>query len=68
MDQVQQIQPLSMSWCLECHREVRAKQGGSRFLRPLSEITNMEWKRDPNQSLQLPRVFNPPENCSACHR
>jgi hypothetical protein len=68
MDQVQQVQPLSMSWCLECHRDVRARQGGSRFLRPASEITNMEWKRNPSQSLQLPRVLNPPENCSACHR
>jgi hypothetical protein len=68
MDQVQQVQPLSMSWCLECHREVRAKQGGSRFLRPVSEVTNMEWKRNPNKPLALPRPLNPPENCSACHR
>ncbi len=68
MDQVQQVQPLSMSWCLECHREVRAKQGGSRFLRPVSEVTNMEWKRNPNKPLALARPMNPPENCSACHR
>lgn len=67
MEVVQQAERLSMSWCLECHRDPDSK------LRPLSEITNMtwtppadhaqfvaEWKRDKN--------IQPPEDCSACHR
>ena len=38
MDVVRQAQPLSMGWCLECHRDPQPQR------RPLSEITNMAWK------------------------
>jgi len=38
MDLVQQIAPLSMGWCLECHREPE------RNLRPVDQVTNMAWK------------------------
>jgi hypothetical protein len=38
MDVVQQAAPLSMGWCLECHREPE------RNLRPKDQITNMGWK------------------------
>ncbi len=68
MDQVRQVQPLSMGWCLNCHREVRAKQGASTHLRPQSEVTNMDWKPNANQPLALPHRLDPPENCTACHR
>src|SRR4029077_12616351 len=46
MEQVRQVQALSMAWCLECHRDVRARQGASRYLRPTTEVTNMDFKRD----------------------
>ena len=68
MDQVQQVQPLSMAWCLDCHRDVRQKQGASKFIRPRSEITNMEWKPDVAHPSALPRRLEPPEHCTACHR
>lgn len=67
MEVVQQVQPLSMGWCLECHRDPQP------HLRPLSEITNMSWKpaRDPaaraRQLAQL-RPVHPPVACSGCHR
>ena len=67
MDVVQQSQPLNMAWCLECHRDVRAKQGNSDFVRPLSEMTNMEWVKDPAHPTTLTRKLDPPENCSSCH-
>jgi hypothetical protein len=38
MDVVQQVAPLSMSWCLTCHREPE------RNLRPKDQVTNMGWK------------------------
>ena len=38
MEVVHQEQPLSMSWCLDCHRNPAPN------LRPLSEITNMTWR------------------------
>jgi len=37
MDKVYQAMPLSMGWCLDCHREPE------KHLRPLKEITNMNW-------------------------
>ena len=61
MDVVRQDQPLSMSWCLDCHRDPEPN------LRPKAEITNMTWARTPGEELSLTEV-NPPENCSGCHR
>jgi hypothetical protein len=51
--------PMSMGWCLECHRDPTPN------LRPRSEITNMTWTND--GSFKPPAV-NPPQNCSGCHR
>jgi hypothetical protein len=67
MEVVRQAEPLSMGWCLDCHRNPQP------HLRPLSEITNMTWKpaRDPEararQLAGLPPV-SPPIDCSGCHR
>ena len=38
MDVVTQKQPLSMGWCLECHRAPES------HLRPKDQVTNMNWK------------------------
>jgi hypothetical protein len=67
MEVVQQVEPLSMGWCLDCHRNPQP------HLRPALEITNMTWKpaRDPaaraRQLAQL-RPVAPPVHCSGCHR
>lgn len=67
MEVVTQMEPLSMGWCLECHRDPDA------HLRPADEITNTAWKPPKNQ-LELAARFKderqiaPPEDCSACHR
>lgn len=67
MEVVRQVEPLSMSWCLDCHRNPEPHR------RPLSEITNMAWKpaRDPQaRARQLAglRPVAPPTDCSGCHR
>lgn len=67
MEVVQQVEPLSMSWCLDCHRDPKPN------LRPLSEITNMAWKpsRDPaarERQIAALRPVHPPTDCSGCHR
>jgi hypothetical protein len=67
MEVVTQMQPLSMGWCLECHRN----PGPNR--RPVSEVTNMKWTppRDAAAfaaNLQAERPVNPPVTCSGCHR
>lgn len=66
MTRVQQAEPLSMSWCLDCHRDP------AKHLRPLDKITDMnfvpseEWLRTAKLKAA---VLNPPvESCSGCHR
>ncbi len=67
MEIVSQTQPLSMSWCLECHRNPAP------FLRPVKEITNMNWQPPEDQKSFAAQVIkekniNPPVSCSGCHR
>src|SRR3954464_3604139 len=67
METVTQMKPLSMSWCLDCHRN----PGPNR--RPVSEVTNMKWTppRDVQTRAALlagERPVNPPTDCSGCHR
>lgn len=67
MDVVAQAKPLSMGWCLDCHRNPEP------HLRPLDQITNMTWEPGRDQYHQAvdfikERNLNPPEDCSACHR
>lgn len=66
MKVVGQQKPLSMSWCLECHRNPHPS------LRPRDQVTNMAYDpivagydplRDPNRV----RDVNPPVHCSGCH-
>jgi hypothetical protein len=67
METVTQARPLSMSWCLDCHRD----PGPSR--RPVSEVTNMKWTPPADAralaiQLNTERPVNPPTDCSGCHR
>ncbi len=67
MEEVYQHEPLSMSWCLNCHR------APEKNLRPPSEVTNMNWKApgDPvayGAKLRKDNNINPPTDCSTCHR
>ena len=67
MDVVSQAQPLSMGWCLDCHRNPGPN------LRPVAEVTNMTWDPktahyDPHQDPLRKRMPQPPEHCSGCHR
>jgi hypothetical protein len=66
MPRVTQSQPLSMSWCLDCHRNPGPA------LRPASEVTNMAWQ-PPEADRSEPiaatgRKVAPPTHCSGCHR
>jgi hypothetical protein len=73
---VRQAKPLSMGWCLECHRDPGP------HLRPVDKITTMDWeppRSNPEQSLEDARAefggqivqrekIAPPTACSRCHR
>ncbi len=68
MTVVKHDQPLSMGWCLECHRDPAKR------LRPLDQITNLGWapkaksEADLGQKIKEAWNVNPPESCGACHR
>jgi hypothetical protein len=70
MEVVTHAQPLSMGFCLDCHRNPAA------HLRPLDLVTNLDWVHPggPAGQLEMGRTFvhdwnvNPPESCSGCHR
>lgn len=64
MEVVRQAEPLSMGWCLDCHRNPE------KHLRPQSEITNMEYEHDLAVALKIKedKKLNPPTHCSGCHR
>ena len=67
MAEVTQAEPLSMGWCLECHRNPGPR------LRPTNEVTNMEYETPANQdelaaNLIKEKKINPSTDCSTCHR
>ncbi len=78
MDVITHDQPLSMGWCLACHRSPE------NFLRPLEEVYRMDYNaqsfltQHPQPGVQSPREFglklkerfkvNPKTTCTTCHR
>jgi hypothetical protein len=68
MEVVRQVQPLSMSWCLECHRDPAPN------IRPAGVApTLMTWQPTDDSIRQAQdrlakAELNPPTHCSACHR
>ncbi len=67
MVEVRQAEPLSMRWCLDCHRDPEPN------LRPHDQITNMDWDvanndYNPSEDPHRTRDVNPPQHCSGCHR
>ncbi len=67
MVKVMQMERLSMSWCLECHRDPKGR------LRPPELVTEMDWQPggdyDPwYQQHYDALALNPPTDCSGCHR
>lgn len=68
MPLIRRTQPLTMQWCLACHRHPE------KHLRPRDEVFNMAWKADDQQALgkRLVREYHIDKKhlteCSTCHR
>ena len=67
MEVVTQAEPLSMGWCLDCHRDPAP------HLRPTEEVTNMDWIPPRDHAEFAARTIEekhlaPPEDCASCHR
>lgn len=67
MTEVRAEQPLSMSWCLDCHRDPAP------HVRDRAKVTDLAWKPE-GDAAELGREFmkmynvQPRTDCSACHR
>jgi len=62
-----QAEPLTMQWCLDCHRNP------ARYVRPRSEVFNMAYQAPANQAdlgARLVREYHLQSltSCSTCHR
>lgn len=70
MKEVFHDQPMSMGWCLDCHRHPEEA------LRPIEEVFNLQWKHPGGDVGQIQdglryveeRNIIPPQSCTGCHR
>jgi Cytochrome c7 and related cytochrome c len=70
MPLMRQAQPLTMGWCLSCHR------APEKFLRPRDQVFNMAYEAPSNQielGMRLKKEYNVSgvahlTSCSTCHR
>ena len=69
MEVVYQHEPLSMGWCLDCHR------APEQHLRPPADVVKMDWQPPDGQDrvaygskLRQENNINPSTDCSTCHR
>ena len=69
MEVVTHDKPLSMGFCLDCHRDPAPR------LRPRDQVTNLDWRpadeatqRALGEKLVRDWKIKPPQSCSGCHR
>ncbi|MDX1583789.1 MAG: cytochrome c3 family protein, partial [Thermoanaerobaculia bacterium] len=65
MPLVQQVEPLTMSWCLDCHRNPE------KFIRPQEKVFDTAWESDNQKELGERLVdeygIRKLQHCSTCH-
>jgi hypothetical protein len=68
MEKVYQAKPLTMIWCLDCHR------APEKHLRPVDKVTTMGYEPTGEDQISMglrlrkEKDINPPTDCSTCHR
>lgn len=67
MERIVQAKPLSMGWCLECHRNPAPN------LRPQEFVTKLDWQptEDPEvlgRKIAEANHIRPRQDCDTCHR
>ena len=69
MQQIRQVAPLTMGWCLDCHRDPAPN------LRPREAIYDMDWSAPPDQRQRGQKLIHDYlirteglTDCSRCHR
>jgi hypothetical protein len=74
MEVVWQVSPMSMSWCLDCHRTPEEHLRDPALVTQMGYLDEMKRDRDTYRAFidrNLQRIVSenirPPENCSSCH-
>ena len=67
MEVVKKVEPMTMAWCLDCHRNPAP------YLRPADQVTNMSWQPDQpaeevGRQIMEAKQIRPPLDCAGCHR
>jgi len=67
MAAIEQVQPLTMGFCLDCHRNPKPR------LRPREAVTSMRWEPPADRAAlgeELAKAYDvhPRVNCTTCHR
>ena len=67
MQRVHQVAPLTMGWCLQCHR------APERYVRPVDEVTTMGWEPTRDRETSGPALakeyhLRSVTTCTGCHR
>jgi hypothetical protein len=70
MEVVYHAKPLSMGWCLDCHR------APEKFVRDPKLVTNLDWQHPGGEKARIEEGkkfvhdwnIQPPQSCSGCHR
>ncbi len=62
MPRVRQVRPLTMGWCLDCHRDPASR------IRPPDEVTTMGYASTSRGKAGRPSRGPAPTSCTTCHR
>jgi hypothetical protein len=64
MEVVSIAEPISMGFCLECHRDPQSR------MVPPTQVTNLGWQPGDGDDELIAHVssLQPPQHCSGCHR
>lgn len=67
MELITRVKPLSMGWCLDCHRNAAPE------IRPADMITKFNWHSSPEDLENAKKIIaakniRPSVDCSTCHR
>lgn len=67
MEIITRVKPLSMGWCLDCHRNAAPE------IRPANMITKFDWHSSPEDLENAKKIIaakniRPSVDCSTCHR
>ena len=68
MDEVRHAKPLSMAFCLECHRNPESQIRDPKDVYNLSLVINPEVQEKMGKQFVHDWKVNSSQNCSACHR